>query len=78
MKTVWLHIYPCFKKYKLANYFCIRSEEDKKCGAFFYYHGKINVNLQIQPTANADRILAGRLTKRGRGSRSSIKMHQLS
>lgn len=62
MKTVWLHIhvYPCFKKYKLANYFCIRSEEDKKCGAFFYYHGKINVNLQIQPTANTDRILAGR------------------
>lgn len=35
------------------------SEEDKKYGAFFY-HGKINVNLQIQSTANADRILACR------------------
>lgn len=60
MKTLWLHVYPCFKNMYLQIYFCIRSEEDKKYGAFFFYHGKINVNLQIQSTANADRILACR------------------
>lgn len=32
----------------------------KNMELFFFYHGKINVNLQIQSTANADRILACR------------------
>lgn len=35
MKTLWLHVYPCFKNMYWQIYFCIRSEEDKKYGAFF-------------------------------------------
>lgn len=40
MKTLWLHVYPCFKNMQWQIYFCARSEEDKKYGAFFFIMGR--------------------------------------
>lgn len=40
MKTLWLHVYPCLKIMYWQIYFCIRSEEDKKYGAFFFIMGR--------------------------------------
>lgn len=51
---------PLFQKYVLANFFASEVRKTKNMELFFFIMGKINVNLQIQSTANADRILACR------------------